>query len=129
MKLRRSLAVISGLVVVTGLAFGVGVALKPKHPTHKVVCSCVCTIQEDGSPIGNVYTFDVPAEGCASLNDTKCESAGEEGKLVSCKKEAVPTGSVVPPALFAASAGVLAALLVSGLGWVWSQSRSPDTVE
>jgi hypothetical protein len=62
-----------------------GVALKPKDPTHKVVCSCVC------GKFSLKYTFDVPLSGkCEDLDGTNCQDGPNSfSKLSDCEKFAV----------------------------------------
>ena len=75
-----------------------GVVFKPKHPTHKVVCACECSVSESGpSPIDDItsQTYDPPSGGCGTLNNTTCKTGrGQDGKLKNCKRDTVPTSLV-----------------------------------
>jgi alpha-tubulin suppressor-like RCC1 family protein len=55
------------------------IALKPKHPSHKIVCSCQC---------GNVTeTHDLPIGGCGDLHGIGCGTRSEV--LKNCNKKSV----------------------------------------
>ena len=71
------------------------VALRPKNPTHKIVCRCACMAQDPDNP--NVYrgdyqTFEERAD-CGSLKGITCSTEHYgEGKLEGCDKRSVETG-------------------------------------
>lgn len=91
-------ATIVAAVSVMSCSTETGVAFKPKHPTHKVVCACECAASGGPTPIDEEtsQTFDPPLGGCSTLNETSCEtSAGRKGKLKDCTKTTVPTALVV----------------------------------
>jgi hypothetical protein len=69
------------------------VVFKPKHPTHKIVCSCGCF--PHGETDGERQTFEERSD-CGTLNDVNCTtSEGKSGTLSGCRKRAVET-SLVP---------------------------------
>lgn len=64
------------------------ILLKPKHPTHKVACSCTCGESTE--------THDLTASGsCADLNGVECSLKVGTDKLTSCKKKSVPAAQQV----------------------------------
>lgn len=72
-----------------------GVALKPKHPTHKIVCECDCgnvTTVDGGDGRAVIETHDIPASGnCAELDGVECTLEGVPNKLQNCKNKSVRT--------------------------------------
>jgi len=64
------------------------VALKPKHPTHKIVCQCECVPNPSSDAQAEDQTFDVPGGGCGSLEGAGCLDG--EGSLHGCRKVSVP---------------------------------------
>jgi hypothetical protein len=82
----------------TGAALGLAstiVLMRPKNPSHKVVCQCDCGFPGDDSSF-QTQTFEVPAEGCGSLNGISCNpNAPGVMVLKGCMKQTVPN-SLLP---------------------------------
>jgi hypothetical protein len=70
--------------------------MRPKNPSHKIVCECHCTARnEQGDVLGiNIQTFEDRAD-CGTLHDIRCENRdGLVGKLENCERVSVPTSFI-----------------------------------
>jgi len=81
------MVIIAALLAYIFKQWGNQVALKPKDPTHKIVCRCDC-IPNEASGLGSErQTFEAPSGGCDSLVGVDC---GHGGALDNCEKISVP---------------------------------------